>query len=208
MRAVVRRTLVAFAILAAIGAALFLHYGGRYLQHEDPLVKADAIFVLAGARIERCLEAIDLLRAGYAPVIVISPGRVEPGEDYLEAHHVSFPREVDLQRSALIQLGVPPDAVVALPGSVDNTAGEGQMVAAMVKQRGWRTLIIVTSKYHTRRAGFAFRRALAATGATVVMRATKYDRSDPWRWWRRRGDVRFALSEWEKLVAYRLGLAD
>lgn len=208
MRVMRRRTIVTFAVLVIIAAALFLYYGGRYLQHEDPLEKADAIFVLAGARIERCLEGADLLKAGYAPIVVLSPGRVESGEDYLSTHRVSFPREVDLQRSALIQLGAPPDAVLALSGTVDNTAGEAQLVAALAKARGWRTLIVVTSKYHTRRTGFAFRRVLEKSGVRIIVRATTYDRSDPARWWRKRGDFRFATSEWQKLIAYRIGLAD
>ena len=72
----------------------------------------------------------------------------------------------------------------------------------------WRRVIIVTSKYHTRRAGFAFRRGLAGTGAEVIMRASRYDPSDPARWWRYRPDFRFAASEFQKLIAYRLGLGE
>ena len=76
----------------------------------------------------------------------------------------------------------------------------------MVAAHHWRRVIIVTSKYHTRRAAFAFRRGLEGTGAEVVMRASRYDSSDPARWWRNRSDFRFASSEWQKLIAYRLGL--
>jgi hypothetical protein len=64
----------------------------------------------------------------------------------------------------------------------------------------------VTSKYHTRRSAFAFRRGLEGTGVQVVMRASRYDLSDPARWWRHRSDLRFVLSEWQKLLAYYLGL--
>ena len=32
--------------------------------------------------------------------------------------------------------------------------------------------------------------------------------SDPAHWWRHRSELRFVLEEWEKLVAYRLGLAE
>jgi uncharacterized SAM-binding protein YcdF (DUF218 family) len=201
-----RRTILVLFALALLGTAWFLYYGGRYLQHEEPLQKSDAIFVLAGARAERLLEAIDLYKEGYAPFVIISPGSVENAEVVLRQRGVRFPRQDELQRDALVQSGLPTAAVLATGGDVDNTAQEAKLLRAIVEARGWRRVIVVTSKYHTRRAGFAFRRGLDGTGAQVVMRASRYDASDPARWWRHRGDVRFALSEWEKLFAYRLGL--
>jgi uncharacterized SAM-binding protein YcdF (DUF218 family) len=183
-------------------------YGGRYLQHEDPLVKADAIFVLSGTRAERPLEAMDLYNQGWAPVIVLSPGRPEPAEFLVRSRGIRFPSEVELERDALVQLGVPRTAIIATNGYVDNTAQEANLLRAMVKVNRWRRVIIVSSKFHTRRAAFAFRRGLDGTGAEVIMRASKYDPSDPARWWRTRADFRFASSEFQKLLAYRLGLGE
>jgi uncharacterized SAM-binding protein YcdF (DUF218 family) len=206
MRVLVRRSLQFMFILAALGAAWLLVYGGRYLQHEDPLQKADAIFVLGGARVERWLEAYELYRGGYAPFIVLSPERAEAAETMVRSRGVRFPSTPELQRDALVQMGVPASAILA-PGTwVDNTAQEGNLLRALVQARGWKRLIVVTSKYHTRRAGFAIRRALRGTGTEAIIRASRYDPSDPARWWRSRPDIRFAGSEWIKLVLYRLGL--
>lgn len=194
--------------LAALATAWLLVYGGRYLQHEDPLQRSDAIFVLAGTRAERLLEGADLYKEGHAPVIVLSPGRPEPGEHLLRQRGIRFPSNVELERDVLLQMRLPPAAILATEGYVDNTAQEANLLRALVKAHGWRRVIIVTSKYHTRRAAFAFRRGLEGTGAQVVMRASRYDASDPARWWRYRADFRFASSEWQKLLAYRLGLAE
>lgn len=207
MRNVLRRTILAALIVAAIGCAWFLHSAGRYLQHEDPLQKADAIFVLAGTRAERWLEAYELYKAGYAPLIVLSPGRTEPAERLLRERGIRFPPDVDLEQDALLQLGVPAAAIVATRGYVDNTAQEADLLRALVQSHRWRRVIVVTSKYHTRRSGFAFRRALAGTGAEVVMRASRYDPFDPANWWRTRADFRFTVTEWQKLVLYRFGIA-
>jgi uncharacterized SAM-binding protein YcdF (DUF218 family) len=206
MRTAVRRTILALVALVALTAACLLYYGGRFLQHEDPLQNADAIFVLDGTRAERPLEALDLYKEGYAPVVVVSPGREEAAERVLRARGVRFPSDAELAREALIQLGVPAAVILPTTGYVDNTAQEANLLRAMVIAHAWHRVIIVTSKYHTRRAAFAFRRGLAGTHTVVTMRASRYDSSDPARWWRHRGDVRFVISEWQKLVLYRLGL--
>jgi uncharacterized SAM-binding protein YcdF (DUF218 family) len=206
MRTAVRRTILALLVLAALTAVWLLFYGGRYLQHEDPLQKVDAIFVLSGTRLERPLEAVDLYQSGYAPLIVLSPGRPEAGEAILRQRGIRYLSEADIARNAMVQLGVPSSAVVATNGYVDNTAQEANLLREMVKAHGWRRVIIVTSKYHTRRSSFAFRRGLDGTGTEVVIRASRYDPSDPANWWRNRADFRLVTSEWQKLVAYRLGL--
>jgi uncharacterized SAM-binding protein YcdF (DUF218 family) len=202
----VRRSLLALVILLAVGTAVFLIYGGRYLQDEDPLQKSDAIFVLAGTRAERLLEGYELYKAGYAPVMLLSPGRPEPGERILKERGISFPLEVELQRDALIQSGVPSQAVIADTGYADNTAQEAELLRRYVQSRGWKRVIVVTSKFHVRRTSFAFRRELDGTGCAVITRASRYDPADPANWWRTRADFRFAITEWQKLLAYRLGL--
>jgi len=205
MRTAVRRTLLALFLVVGGLIVWFPIYGGRFLQHEDPLQKADAIFVLAGTRIERPLEAVDLYKEGWAPFIVLSPGRLEVSESVLQARGVRFPRESELARDAMVQLGVPPEAFLPTTGYVDNTSEEANLLRAMVKARHWHRVIVVTSKYHIRRAGFAFRRGLEDTGAVPIMRASRYDKSDPANWWRIRSDFRFAGSEWLKLIFYRFG---
>jgi uncharacterized SAM-binding protein YcdF (DUF218 family) len=206
MRPIARRVFAILLLLSAAGGAWFLFYGGRYLQHEDALQKSDAVFVLGGARVERWLEAFDLHKEGYAPIIMLSPERSEPSERQLRARGVRFPSIVELQRDALIQLGVPAAAIVVNPGHVDNTAQEAELLRQTAISRGWKRVIVVTSKYHTRRAGFAFRRTFAGSEILVLMRASRHDPSDPANWWRQRSDFRFASLEWQKLILYRLGL--
>ncbi len=208
MRPAARRTLIVLALAAALSTAWALVDGGRFLQREDPLRPADAIFVLGGTRFERPLEAVDLYKAGNAPVILLSPGQEEAAVAIVRARGAAVPPDVDGVVDALVGLGVPRSAVIVGDRSVDNTAEEGALLKAEAARRGWHSVIVVTSKYHTRRAGFAMRRALAGTGVAIVVRATRYDPADPARWWRHRRDVRLMLEEWPKLIAYRLGLSE
>lgn len=208
MRRAVRRLFAVFAIAAILALVLAALQGGRYLQHEDALHKADAIFVLAGTRLERPLEAVDLYREGWAPVIALSPGTAEPMEAMVRARGIHFPSDSERVRDAMTQMGVPFSAIVIEGEAVDNTAEEAALLRGMAARHGWHSVIVVTSKYHTRRSGFAMRRALRGSGVDVILRATRYDPFDPDHWWRRRADLRSGILEWQKLIAYRLGVAN
>lgn len=193
---------------AAAAAALlcFLPFAGRYLVVEGELERSDAIVVLAGARVERWLEAAELYRAGWAPRIVLSPGRPESAELELREMRIRFPAEAELIRDALLQMNVPANAVTILPGSLDNTAQEAAATHRALASGGWRRIIVVTSKYHTRRVSFAFAREFRGTPVQVVVRASRYDYVWPERWWAHRSDFRYVTSELQKLLVYRLGL--
>jgi uncharacterized SAM-binding protein YcdF (DUF218 family) len=196
----------AVAIFLALAAVAFFPFAGRYLVYEDSLQKSDAVVVLAGARVQRWLEGVELYREGWAPAILISPGIIEDAELRLHNMGIRFPTDAELARDAMIQMKIPSAAVETLPGSLDNTAQEAAAVHELANARHWSRLIVVTSKYHTRRSRFAFIREFSGSHVQILMRASRYDTSTPGRWWTRRADIRYVMSELEKLVAYRLGL--
>ena len=203
-----RRTLAAVALLSVAGAVLFLPFAGRFLAREDPLRKADLILVLAGERVERWLEAADLYKEGWAPAVVLSPGPVAAIEAELLARGITYPREGTLARDALLAAGLPPDAVTVLPDGVDNTAQEAAALKRMLHDVSNANVIVVTSRFHMRRAGFAFRREFRDTGIHVTVRGSRYSDSEPSRWWRQRRDIRYVMNELPKLLAYVAGLAE
>jgi uncharacterized SAM-binding protein YcdF (DUF218 family) len=96
--------------------------------------------------------------------------------------------------------------MTVLPHPVDNTADEAAQTRPVALQRGWTSLIVVTSKYHTRRTGYAFEREFAGTSVRIQVKGSRHDRVSPDGWWRSRSDLRYVVSELQKLVAYRLGL--
>jgi uncharacterized SAM-binding protein YcdF (DUF218 family) len=199
---------VKIAAVTVAGFLIFLPFAGRFLVRADQLEKADVIFVLGGSRVERWLEAVDLYKEGWAPRIVLSPGFVEPAEATLRERGMTFPREGDLARQGAIAMGVPATVISVLPDLVDNTAEEAVALGRMFPSGESQRVIVVTSGYHTRRAGFAFRRQFAGTPVHVIMRASRHSVAQPSRWWRSRSDIRFVLSELPKLAAYLAGLAD
>ena len=155
---------------------------------------------------ERPLEGGDLYREGWAPRLVMTHQAMDSGIQALAARGVTMPRDETLARDVLVQIGVPPDATLLPDKTHDNTAQEAQTLRALAAAQQWRTVIVVTSKFHLTRAGFAMRRELEGSGVEVVMRGSRYDPADPPRWWATRRDIRWMLSEAPKLIAYVLGL--
>jgi uncharacterized SAM-binding protein YcdF (DUF218 family) len=198
-----RRIVIGSGLL--LGAATFV-FAGRLIVRVDPPVRADAIYVLGGSRVDRWLEAVELYKAGHAPLIILSPGGQEPGHRMLAARGIHVPTEVQIGRDVMVgQLGVPAAAVEVLPGSVDNTAHEAEAIAARARAQGWHRIIIITSRPSTRRAGYAFERVLG-DGVEVVVRDAPFDDFNPAWWWTNRAWFRATFYEFPKLVAYRLGL--
>ena len=201
------RLTAAAVLVVGIGLLACMPFLGEFLSIEDPLERADAILVLGGSLADRPLEAAALYDGGYAPRIVLSAGANDYASVLLASRGISVPSPADHTRAVLLQLGVPDDGMLVLPGNPSSTRDEASAMGTMAAENGWRSVIVVTSKLHTRRARLAMRHYLEPAGVRVIVRGSRYDRSDPSRWWRRRSDVRMALTELQFWIAYALGLA-
>ena len=201
-----RRTLLAVSfIVVAFGVYGFIQLG-PFLAKEDALQQADAILVLSGSAITRPMEGADLYLAGYAPRIVLTRETGEGEMRALAERGISFVTGVARTHPVFLQLGIPDEAIVIPERFHDNTAAEAITLRELSARHAWRRVIVVSSRYHLRRAGFALRRELRGTDIQIVMRGTRYEGFEPDQWWRRRADIREIIPELPKLVAYVLGL--
>src|SRR6185295_11191392 len=124
MRAVAIVGLVLAAVLALALTA------GPVLVVADPLPRsADAIVVLAGSIRDRTLEAATLYRVGVAPRVVVTREALPSGQTALAAAGVDLPESDALTRTALMGLGVPPQAIVTLRRRTQSTATEARTIA-------------------------------------------------------------------------------
>ncbi|MEO8681020.1 MAG: YdcF family protein [Vicinamibacterales bacterium] len=205
-RFLVRATALA-ALLLLLLAALAFPRLGRWLVVEDPLAKADALYVLSGTRYERQLEAVDLYKAGWAPRVLLSTGSYDWGEVELRERGFKVPSEAEIEIEVMDRLGVP-RAVIESLEEQDSTKDEADSLFRIATARHWSRVIVVTSRQHTRRARMEMNRKVSGTGVTIIMRASRYDRSNVDQWWQSRGTIRFTLFETQRLIAYWLGIAD
>lgn len=201
-----RRALAGGAVLlalAVLAAPLLLPAAGRFLIVADPPEPADAIVVLAGSYPDRILEAVELYRAGFAPRIIICREPDSAAFRRISELGVQIPLPHDVNRMVAEQLGVPPAAIAVLARAGDSTYAEAEAVLAEVERRGYRTILLVTSKYHTRRAAEIYR-LLAAGRVKIVVRPAETDEFQSDAWWRDRISTRRVIIEYQKWLNFQL----
>ena len=190
--------LLLLVLAAYLTRTLWLGALGRALVEDNGPAKADAVVVLGGdvwgTRIE---TAARLVRAGYAPVVLISGVPVAYGVN-----------EGDLAIPYIVARGYPAEWFVALRNQGMSTRDESFVVLRELRRRQVRSLILVTSNFHTARAARTFRASARALGYSLEMRVVPApDRYfSAGSWWRNREGRKTALGEWEKTIAYALGI--
>lgn len=133
----------------------------RRLTVDDGVAPADVIVVLSASTsptqlspnsLDRMLYGVELLEQGVAPAIIFTG---EPGS--------ALNRFSDLAPAMMARLGIATDRVVPFRAKAGhrplNTRGEALSVAAMARERGWRSVLVVTSASHTLRTKRTFERA-------------------------------------------------
>lgn len=159
----------------------------------DPMPTADAIVVLGGSTRpadyprpwvdmlesgDRVLHGAQLQKAGKAPVLIMSGGRITwdadnpPGPDNSEAN--------DMAQIA-IALGVPPSAIIKEPTSL-NTYQNAVNVKVILEREQIGRILLVTSALHMPRSLAIFQKlginAIAAPTDFIVSEGTLADISD------------------------------
>ncbi len=182
----------ALRILLVLGCAIILFVAvafrevGKWLVVEDPIAQCRAIAVLSGSMPLRAIEAARLYRQGYAPEVWLTHS-AEPGAT-LEAMGIPFAGEDYYNTRILIHEGVPQGAIRILDPPIVNTADEIKVIASALSGEQDRSVIIVTTKAHTRRTRLLWRKLAAGRGRAIV-RAASGDPFEAGRWWRTSGDA-------------------
>ena len=186
--------LAALAFLVVVFHAQILTALGAYLVQAGPPQKADAALVLAGDGWgNRILAAAQFDREGFVPKVLVS------GPDGAYGLH-----DCDLAIPFAVKHGYPESYFVHLENSARSTVEEAQAALPVIRGMGLQRILVVTSNYHTRRAGAIYRKL--APDLTILVVAAPDQKFTAAGWWRNREGQKTFLVEWEKTVANWLGL--
>ncbi len=166
---------------------------GTYLIVDDSLRQADAVVVLSGdANRTRLDAAAAVARRGMTEwVIVLTAAPRNSLHDASAVRRDAALRGIDVDR-------------VIIAGPAHSTADDARLAAEAMRQHGWRTAIVVTSPYHTRRAQWTFHRVWDALGLAFTVHASQPPGFDPGWWWANGGSMRAVVLEYVKFAIYLL----
>jgi uncharacterized SAM-binding protein YcdF (DUF218 family) len=152
---------------------------------DEPAGHADAIVVLGDDNFyaDRATHAAELFRQGVAPEVVASGRRLRPNAGISE-----------LIEHDLTERGVPKEKIVRFSQDTDGTIDEAEAVAKLAVEHHWKSLVIVTSNYHTRRTRYIYRKVFRSGIAVSVASARDGD-FDPERWWEKRKSIKLFARE-------------
>ena len=138
------------AVLIAIAVVIFIPVAiAIYLSPQDSLKKVDAIVVVSGGDTDsRISEGVKLYEQGWAPALIFS-GAAAEGD---------VSNALAMKRIA-ISKGVPA-ANILIEEDSKTTEENAKFTAKMLKTGNFKSIILVTSPYHQRRAYNLFRMEL------------------------------------------------
>lgn len=196
---------VALGALAFVVVWPFLAWtAARGLVVRAGVERADAMLVLSGSADyrERALWAARLFREGRAPRIILTDDGLRGGWSSAEQRNPFFYERV---RDELTHAGVPPERIEVLPERVSSTHDEASLARRYASSRGLRSLLVVTSPFHTRRALWTFSRVFDGSRVSVGVDAPpEGGQARAAGWWLSRHGWQSVGVEYPKLVYYRL----
>ena len=198
------RRLLLMALMFAIwmvGAWL----AARFLIVNKPVSRADAIVVLSGSAVyrERTQRAAECYRQELAQRVLLTNDNLRGEWSSAEQRNPFF---YERARANLLNLGVPAEHVEVLPQTVTNTYEEAEVLRDYAVAHNLRSLLVVTSAYHSRRALWTLNRVFAGTGIDIGLLSVEGGEQTPpaHMWWLHFRGWQMVAGEYVKNVYYRV----
>ena len=186
--------LVAIIVFGFIFRNTILAALGSYLVRADAPEKADIGLVLAGdGEGNRILTAAQLAREGYISQVLVS------GPSGIYGQY-----ECDLAIPFAVKAGYPASYFLHFENTARSTQEEARDAIVRLHQLGVHKVLLVTSDYHTRRAGKIYR--TAAPDLQFVVVAAPDVSFTASGWWHNRQGEKIAFNEWVKTLTEPFGI--
>jgi uncharacterized SAM-binding protein YcdF (DUF218 family) len=194
-----RRASIALLAFGCVLVILFFtrtvwcRWMGEMLVKTQPPFQADMVCVIGGDWFgNRILKAAQLVKEGYAPQVLVS------GSGYLYGQY-----ECDAAVEFAVQRGYDEKYFVKLRYPALSTLDEAQAVVPELRRRHVKRYMLVTSEFHTERAGRVFRSVAPDLELHVVAAPDTLHWDN---WWQDREGRKTFLMEWTKSLTSRVGM--
>ena len=203
-----RKFVIAIAILISLlffYRAEWLAYLGHSLVVDDPAATAEVAVVLTTGvdYVPRLLQAAQLYRDKRVKKIIINGNRKNDAIRKLEAQgFVPACQWYENSLRILEMYGVPRDRIwTVVAEDVFDTVSEAQAIRPLLLENDIDSMILTTSKFHTRRARFVWRKVMGADQG-IYSSAAVDDPFDPDSWWQDGRQVKQVMVEYGGMAYY------
>lgn len=176
---------------------------GQYLIVQHKPQKADLIVCLGGPGVSNSLAAVDIFRKGLAPYLFKAKEFEPEGFDYLSKKVEDYPTQFDLFTMVTEGFGIPQEAIVSPDSRVGSTIEEAKLVRMVARDKGYSSLILVTSLMHSRRAYLTFKKVFEDSEVKLISLPSPYQQFSPKDWWKKREYTKKLIIEYQKLIYYK-----
>ena len=194
-----------FIILMYVLSNAILTVVGNFLIRDERPVKSDAIVVLNTGMdyYPRLIESADLFKKGLAGKIVLNGNRkTDELREIEEKGFVACCPWCENSLRILSIYGVPRNEVICISAEdAYDTVSEAELIGEEILKKGFTRVILTTSKSHTRRASFIWKRMYRDSLSLCIVSA-KSDPYDPQGWWREGRQIRWVLAEYGAWIFY------
>ena len=178
-----RKLLIWTAI--ALLAVFLARHAGSYLVVSAP-EHADLIVVMAGGNNDlRYLTGLRLMDEGWAPRLMLD----------VFAKGITFGnKDIDLAREFVEKTA--PNRAIVCALEENSTYAEARSVAKCLHGTNVKSILVVTSEYHTRRTREVFRKRLPQYQISIYASPDRYFFGQ--KWWQTREWSKNTLAEWQR----------
>ena len=192
-------------VLLYFTRASWLGYLGHSLVVDDPSATADVAIVLTTGvdYLPRLLQAAQLYRDKRVKKVMINGNRKTDAIRQLEKQGFIPACKWSENSLRILEMhGVPRQQVWAVSAeNVFDTVSEAQTIKAFLINNGVSSLIITTSKFHSRRARYVWRKVMGTEEGIYTSAATD-DPFDPDSWWQHGRQVKQVMGEYGGMAYY------
>ena len=198
-----RRRIIKVLVLFLVVWVVLAWVAARALIVKAEIGSADALVVLSGSSsyLERTQKAAELYRQGRAPLVLLTNDHTRGGWSQALQTNPFF---VDRALEELTKRGVPAERIRIVPGVAASTHSEAVIVKDYAAAQGLRSVLIITSAYHSRRALRTFRTNFADTKIIIGLDSTSRSETSVALWWLSPSGWRDVAGEYVKLIYYWL----
>lgn len=171
---------------------------------EKPLERADAILVLSGSSVykERTHKVAAVYKSGVAKKVLLTDDGERGGWSQAEQRNLLF---VYMAKKELIAQGVAENDIEILDGEVTGTIWEARNLKKIIDEENWKSVLLVTSAYHTKRSLWIFEEVLGKdVKIGIISSSMGKEITSPWIWWLSPGGWTDVAGEYVKFMVYWL----